>query len=118
LYVTYLNTHPDPPVRGAELEFHAGLANNTSGPQDFRWIVYIYRPDNLAKSYGETTVTPTNLPVGAHEVIGLGYWKLPLGGPCEDFIARVALLDQNNRAAQFREPNGEFFEEKLTVCPP
>ncbi len=118
LYVTYLNTQPDPPVRGAQLEFHIGFANDTSSTQDFRWIVYIYAPDNPTHSFGETTVTRTQEPPGAHEIIGLGYWKLPLGGPCEDYIARVAWLDQDNRAAQFKEPNGQLFEKILTICPP
>lgn len=118
LYVTYLNTQPDPPARGANLEFHVGFANNTSSVQDFRWIVYIYTPDNPTRSFGETTVTRTQESPGAHEIIGLGSWKLPLGGPCEDYVARVAWLDQNNRAAQFKEPNGQPFEKTLTICPP
>ncbi len=118
LYVLYLNTIPDPPIRGAELAFFAGFANNTTSPQTFRWIVYIYKADNLARSFGETTVTSTIAPPGSEQVQSLGFWKLPLGGPCEDYVARVALIDQNNRAAEFKMPNGQSFAKPMTVCPP
>ena len=118
LYVTYLYTTPDPPVRGTELKFTVAFANSTGKVQTFRWIVYIYRIDNLRRSFGETTVTTTDAPLGAMEEKGLGYWRISLGEPCEDFIARVAWLDQDNRAAQFKSPNGQPFERKLTVCPP
>ncbi|MBI4786801.1 MAG: hypothetical protein HY782_07125 [Chloroflexi bacterium] len=118
LYVTYMNVTPNPPVRGAELVFAVGFANTTGKVHTFRWIVYIYRPENQRNSFGETTVATTNAPLGAQEVRGLGYWRIQLGGPCEDFIARVSWLDQDNRAAQFKQPNGQPFEQKLTVCPP
>lgn len=118
LYVVYLNTIPDPPTRGAELAFFAGFANNTSNAQTFRWIVYIYKADNLVRSFGETTVTSTSAPAGAIQARALGYWKLPLGGPCESFVARVSLLDQDNHSAEFKQPNGQLFQKDLTVCPP
>lgn len=118
LYVVYLNTIPDPPVRGTELTFFVGFANNTSNVQTFRWIVYIYKADNLARSFGETTVTSTSAPPGAEQARSLGYWKLPLGGPCESYIARVDLLDQDNHPAEFKQPNGQLFQKDLLVCPP
>ena len=36
----------------------------------------------------------------------------------DDFVARVALIDQNNKAAEFKTPNGQPFQKPLTVCPP
>ena len=118
LYVTRLDIVPDPPVRGLELLFYATFANTTSVPQSFRWIVYFYRSDNPVTSFGETTVTSTSESLGAHTEKSLGFWKLPLGGPCENFVARVALVDPNNRTTPFRRPDGQVYERAFAVCAP
>lgn len=118
LYGTSLDLVPDPPTRGINLEFYATFANTTSAVQNFRWIVYLYRSDNPIKSYGETTVTSSSIPLGAQTQKSLGYWKLPLGGPCENFTARVAWIDQNNQSAPFRRPDGTVDERAITVCAP
>jgi hypothetical protein len=118
LYVTSLDIVTDPPARGLELLFYATFANTTSTNQSFRWIVYIYRSDNLATSFGETTVTSASLSAGAHTEKSLGFWKLPLGGPCEDFVGRVALVDQNNRSTPFLRPDGQVYQRAFAVCPP
>jgi hypothetical protein len=114
--VTDLRTEPDPPLRGPELRFVVTFANTTIGPVDLRWIVYIYRPDNPKTSFGETTITSSQVQVGAYDVKSLGYWRLPLGGPCENFVARVAAIDQNNKAFHLLRPDGQTFEKNLTVC--
>jgi hypothetical protein len=118
LYITSLDIVPDPPTRGSALLFYATFANTTGAPQTFRWIVYIYRPDNPNTSFGETTVTLSSLALGAHTEQSLGFWRLPLGGPCENFIARVAWMDQNNKTTSFRTPNGKTYEKPFTVCAP
>ncbi len=118
LYITDLRFSPDPPVRGAELNFFATFANATNAELTFRWIVYIYRSDNPAKSYSETTVTTSILSLGAQEQKSNGYWKLPVGGPCEDYVARVAFIDNNNKASLFKQPNGQTFEKPFALCAP
>jgi hypothetical protein len=118
LYATSLDMVPDPPMRGVDLEFYATFANTTGTVQTFRWIVYLYRSDNPTKSYGETTATNSSIPLGAQTQKSLGYWKLPLGGPCEDFTARVAWIDQNNQSAPFLRPDGKIDERAITVCAP
>ncbi len=118
LYVTDLRTEPSPPARGAELIFYPKFLNTTGSVQTYKWIVYIYRPDTPTRSYGETTATTSPLPVGASESRSLGYWRHPLGGPCETFIARVAFFDQENKAHAFAKPDGQVFQKDLIVCPP
>ena len=116
LYITSLDIVPDPPTRGSELLFYATFANTTGSPQTFRWIVYIYQSSNQNTSFGEATATTSSITLGAHTEQSLGYWKLPLGGPCEDFIGRVDWMDQNNKTTPFLKPDGQVFERSFTVC--
>ena len=116
LYITSLDIVPDPPTRGSELLFYATFANTTGSTKIFRWIVYINRLDSPNTSFGQTTATTSTTPLGAHTEQSLGFWKLPLGGPCEDFIGRVAWMDQNNKTTPFLKPDGQVFEKRFTVC--
>ncbi|MDE3088470.1 MAG: hypothetical protein KGJ80_03665 [Chloroflexota bacterium] len=118
LYVTTLDVSPDPPTRGTNLEFVATFANTTGVVQNFRWLVYIYRSDNLNTAFGQTSATTSSMPLGANPFKSLGFWKLSLGGPCENFIARVAWLDPDNRTTPFLRPDGHVLEKNLTVCAP
>jgi hypothetical protein len=116
LYITSLDIVPDPPTRGSELLFYATFANTTGSPQTFRWIVYIYQSNNMNTSFGETTATTNSITLGAHTEQSLGFWKLPLGGPCQDFIGQVDWMDQNNKTTPFRQPDGKVFERPFTIC--
>ncbi len=118
LYATSLDIVPDPPTRGSDLEFYGTFANTTGIVQNFRWVVFIYRPDNPVKSFGQTTVTSSSVDIGAQTKKSLGSWKLPLGGPCENFVARIAWMDQNNQTTPFLQPNGQPFEKNFVVCAP
>jgi len=119
LYATSLQTIPELPTRGTDLVFYSTFANNTNSPITFRWVVRIFKLDNLTKSFGQTTNTLfTDLGPGARNQTSLGNWKLPLGGPCEDFIARIYFIDQNNQENPFKQPNGQIFEKSMAVCPP
>jgi hypothetical protein len=101
------------------MTFYATFANNTNAPLTFRWVVRIFKPDTLTKSFGQTTTTLfADLAPGAKNQTSLGNWKLPLGGPCEEFIVRVNFIDQNNQENPFKQPNGQVFEKPLVVCPP
>lgn len=116
LYVTDLRTDPNPPLRGTDITFSATFLNTTGVVQNYRWIVYIYRPDNLTRSLNETTRTETSLAVGNTQAKSLGMWKIPVGGPCEDFVARVAFFDQQNQAVPFMKPDGQVFQKEMRVC--
>jgi hypothetical protein len=118
LYVSDLRIDPNPPVRGPELNFFATFVNAAGTVQNFKWLVYIYRSDTPNKSYGETSPLLTAIPTGTNPFKSNGYWKLPLGGPCEFFFARVAWLDQNNKPIEFTTPDGKVFNKDFTVCPP
>jgi hypothetical protein len=116
LFAMDLRTEPSPPTRGADLTFYATFANTTGYRQYLKWIVYLYKPGER-NSFGETTATTNWFAVGINEYQSAGYWKLPLGGPCEDFIARVAWFD-NGKVQMFTVFENQVFEKTLTICPP
>ncbi len=116
LYVTGLKTDPNPPLRGTDVVFSATFLNATGRIQNYKWIVYIFRPDNLTRSLNETSRTETGIPVGSSESKSLGSFKLPVGGPCENFVARVAFFDQENKSVFFTKPDGQIFQQDFSVC--
>lgn len=116
LYVTALRTDPNPPLRGTDIFFYPTFLNTTGTPQNYRWNVYLYRPDNLTTRFGEATRADSPIPVGGGEFKSGGPWKIPIGGPCENFVARVVFFDQNNQAHAFPKPDGGVFQKELTVC--
>jgi hypothetical protein len=118
LYISDLRIDPNPPLRGTDLIFYPIFINTTGVVQNFKWLVYIYRSDTPNKSYSETTPLLSAIPVGANELRSNGSWKLALGGPCENYFARVAWLDQNNKAINFTKTDGQIYEKPFTVCAP
>ncbi|MEW5721176.1 MAG: hypothetical protein AB1817_21300, partial [Chloroflexota bacterium] len=116
LYVTNLRTDPNPPLRGTDLIFYPTFLNTTGTLQNYRWNVFLYRPDNLTTRFGEATRTDTSIPVNGGEFKSIAGWKIPVGGPCENFVARVVFFDQNNQAQPFAKPDGTVFQKDLTVC--
>jgi len=91
--------------------------NTTGGTQTYRVKVYVYRPDNMRNSYGETSTGSITIPVGSTEQKAAGSWKLGGGGGCEDFVARVGWIDDQNRITYFNAPEGGTFESRFSVCP-
>lgn len=116
LYVTNLRIDPNPPLRGVDLFFYPSFLNATGTVQNFRWLVYIYRAGNLTTSFSETTAGLFAIPTGNSTLKSIGSWKIALGGPCENFVARVAWFDENNKAINFTKPDGQVFEHAFTVC--
>ncbi len=116
VYVTGLRIDPAP-VRGPDLKFYATFLNSMDREQNNRWAVYIFRAENQ-KGIGETTRTDSAMPMGTAELLSLGYWRLPLGGPCEWLTAKVGLITAENKIVWFTAPNGTVFEKGFTVCPP
>ncbi len=116
LFVMDLRTEPSPPTRGSELTFYATFANTTGYPENLKWIVYIYKPGERNR-VGETTATMNSFAVGINEYKSAGNWKLPLGGPCEDFVVRIGWFD-NDKVRMFTLFENQVFEKTLTICPP
>jgi hypothetical protein len=118
LYVTSLRFDPNPPLRGSDLNFYVTFLNTTGAVQNFRWLAYIYKPEDPTKLYGQSTAGLFQIPVGTSELRSVGPWRLALGGPCEDLLARIVWLDQNNKAINFTQPNGQVFEKNFRICAP
>ena len=118
LFINNLRVEPNPPTRGTDLFFYATFVNNTSTVQNFKWLVYIYKPETPNKSFSETTAGLTAIATGTGEYKSLGSWKIALGGPCENYFARVAWFDENNKAINFTQPDGSVYEKTFTVCAP
>jgi hypothetical protein len=112
-----LRLEPPSPKRREDVGFYPTFLNSTGSEQTFRWLVYIYRADDLRHSFGETPKSAAPLPVGAVEQRANGTWRLTGGGECENFIARVAWINQDNQAITFTKPDGQMYELPFSVCP-
>ncbi len=66
LYVASVRLNPGP-KRGVDIGFNPMFLNTTGGTQNYRVKVYIYRPDNLRNSFGETSAGIIMIPVGTSE---------------------------------------------------
>jgi hypothetical protein len=116
IYLTNLRTEPSPPTRNAELVYHATFVNTTGSQQTYKWVVFIYKTETPNRSFGQTTQTTSNIPVGTSEHRSLGFWRLGPGGGCDYFFARVAYFDAENRQHFFIQPDGKVFEKPFNVC--
>ena len=116
LYVTNLRTDPNPPLRGSDINFYVTFLNATGVVQNYKWIAYLYRTDNPANRFGETTRTDSSIPVGGGEFKSLGSFKIPVGGPCEDYTVRINFFDQDNKPIQFAKPDGQPFQKDIHIC--
>ncbi len=117
VYVTSLRLEPPSPKRREDVGFYPTFLNTTSSEQGYRWLVYIYRSDNMKHSFGETPKSTPPFPIGAVELRASGTWKLTGGGDCENFIARVAWINQDNQPIPFTKPDGQVYELAFAVCP-
>jgi len=117
LYVTNFRIDPAEPRRGQAIVFYPTFLNTATGEQNPRWLVYIYRRDNLKSSFGETAVLGTTIPIGSSEQKSAANWKVSGLTNCEDYIARVAWQDANKRSTPFYKPDGSIFEFGFRVCP-
>ena len=117
LFVTDMRIQPAP-QRGVDLTFFPTFTNTGGNQMTFTWRVFIYKADNLATSYSDTSWLLTNFTTTPGEVQSLGKWNLPLGGGCENYVARVGWQDANNQTQFFMQPDGTVFSKSFTVCPP
>ncbi|MBI5032940.1 MAG: hypothetical protein HZB51_20660 [Chloroflexi bacterium] len=117
LFVTDMRIQPAP-QRGVDLSFFPTFTNNSGNQMTFTWRVLIYKADNLNTSLSDTSWLLTHFTTNPGEVASDGKWKLPLGGGCENFVARVGWRDANNQTQLFMKPDGTVFSKPFTVCPP
>ncbi len=117
VYVMNLRLEPPSPKRREEIGFYPTFLNTTGSEQSYRWLVYIYRTDNLGHAFGETPKSTVPFPIGAVEQRANGTWKLTGGGECENFIARLAWINQDNQPIPFTKSDGQAYELPFTVCP-
>ncbi len=117
LYVTNLRLEPAEPHRRDEVGFYPTFLNATGAEQHYRWAVYIFHPENMRKSFGETSKFVPTIPIGTGEQKTLGTWKLGVGSDCEDFLARVQWSNEDNQLTPFYKPDGSIFELFYRVCP-
>ena len=117
LYVSNLRLEPPSPKRREDVAFFPTFLNTTEKEQRYRWLVYIYRVENPTRSFGETPKNLTTIPIGSIEQRAEGAWRLTGGGECENFVARVAWVNENDQSSPFNKPDGTPFELPYSVCP-
>jgi hypothetical protein len=117
IYVTSLRLEPPLPKRREDVAFYPMFLNTTGSEQRYRWMVYIYLADDLRHSFGETPKSTAPFPVGAVEQRANGTWKITGGGGGENFIARVAWINQDNQSIPFTKTDGQVYELPFTVSP-
>jgi hypothetical protein len=114
LYVTNVRLEPPIPGPGEDAFFYVTFLNTGTGTANYRWLVYIYKPDNAKNSFGETSKVLTSMPIGISEH-KVGTWKVTRGA-CGAYFARVAWIDDANVATVFNSPNGQIFELAFNMC--
>lgn len=117
LYVTDLLTQPSPAKRGQNTAFYATFLNATGVVVKLRWVVFIFKPDNSRNAFGQSTALFGEIPVGQSQIKSVDNWKLNIVTVCEDYVARVAWYDGDNRMSYFTAPGGWTFEKPFQVCP-
>ena len=112
-----MRLEPAEPHRREDVGFYPTFLNATGAEQRYRWAVYIFRPDNMRHSFGETPKFLPTIPIGTGEQKALGTWKLTGGGECENFLARVEWTTDDNQRIPFPRPDGSVFELPFSICP-
>lgn len=114
VYVTKIRPEPSSPPPATDTSFWVTFLNTTSNPARYKWKVYIYKPDNLRNSFGETSAVTIDIPIGSTEQ-NIGRWRITAGA-CGDYLARVGWIDDNNRITFFTHPDGQMYELAFATC--
>lgn len=116
LYVIGLRPDPQSPRRGQDVSFFVTFVNTTNIPLTYRWAVYLFKPDQPAHSFGQTGPHVAVIPPGTQEIRTPTTWSLTGHGPCENFLVRAGWVNGTDQVMYFTRPDGELFEQTLTVC--
>lgn len=115
LYVTGLSLNPPAPARRQDVQFTTTFLNTTNGERKIRLIVFIFTPDNMKNSLGQTTTNDVTIPLGSTQQASQG-WKLSGGGSgCMNLLAEVGFID-GKIVRYFTGPDGSVFQQPFTVC--
>ncbi len=114
VYVTGMRIDPPVPARKQNVQFFVTFLNTTGAVLNTRLVVFVFKPDNQKNALGQTTEAGVGIAAGQGELKSEG-WKLNGGGGCENFLARVALIE-NKKVTYFNSPDGRLFEQPFQVC--
>lgn len=119
VYALSIRVDPPSPYRKTNVGFFVTFLNTTGAPQDYRWRINIYRPDNMNKPMGDTMVLGTTIPTGQNEVAASNNWGVYGPGDCETFVARVFWVNSESKEqTEFAKPNGAAGPTtQFQVCP-
>ncbi len=119
LYVTDLRIQPAQPAFNQGISFYPTFANTTAGDYAAKWLVYVWKADEVLKTNNETAALFTHFPVGTAEYAAAddgGFKYGATGRTCEYFFARVAMLDNNNKPIYLTDMTGKTVEKGFAVC--
>ncbi len=119
LYVTSLRVQPAQPAFNQGISFFPTFVNNTQGDYSAKWLVYVWKADEVLKTNNETAALFTHFPVGTAEYAAADDGGFKYGGTgktCEYFFARVAMLDNNNKPIYLTDLSGKTVEQGFAVC--
>jgi hypothetical protein len=119
LYVTSLRVQPAQPAFNQSISFYPTFANTSSGDYAAKWLVYVWKADEVTKTNNETAALFTHFPVGTAEYAAAddgGFKYGATGRTCEYFFARVAMLDPNNKPIYLTDLSGKTVEQGFSVC--
>jgi hypothetical protein len=114
VYVTRIRPEPPSPPPATDTSFWVTFLNTTGSSPRYKWKVYIYKPDNLRNSFGETSAVTIDIPAGSTEQ-NVGMWRITAGA-CGDYLARVGWLDDNNQITFFTRTDGQVYEFAFATC--
>lgn len=117
LYATDMRLQPGQPTFNTTISFFPVFTNTDSKPLNFKWLVYIYKADEVTKSNNETSPQQTSFASGTKEYTTLGTFRYgATGRQCEYFFARTAWLDGDNKAHFFTTLDGKVYEKGFSIC--
>lgn len=118
LYVSDLIVDPVQAAHGQNIAFAVAFSNTSSGDQNVKWKVYVYRADNPIKSNTESAAVPVSYPPGMIPLqsVPLNFKLGSTGNNCDYFFARVATLDNNNQPNVLNGLDGKIFEKGFAIC--
>lgn len=114
VYVNRIRPEPPSLPPATDVSFWVTFLNTTGSSPRYKWKVYIYKPDNLKNSFGETSAVTIDMPAGSTEQ-SVGMWRITVGA-CGDYFARVGWLDDGNRITFFTRPDGQVYEFAFATC--
>lgn len=116
VYVTALRVDPPEPRAGSPITFYSNFLNTMGSPQQYRYCVEIFTPDDLRRSKGITTCTQQEIPAGESEIPSTGWNQQQVGG-CILYLAYPIWEDGARARTRFQKPEGGEIWKDFNLCP-